>query len=107
MNNEREEVHVGDIGTSLELEIVEDGVVIDISLATGLKMRFQKPSGTTLEKTASFLTDGTDGIITYVTQASDLDESGLWTRQGAFVLGAWNGHTDKVRFQVWPNIAAP
>ena len=105
--SEREEIHEGDVGTSLELEVVEQGLVLDISAATNLKMRFQKPSGATVDQAASFVTDGSDGLIRYVTQAGDLDESGWWYRQALFTLGGWAGSSSRVRFRVWPNIAAP
>ena len=107
MSVEREEIHEGDVGTSLELEVVEQGQALDIGAATNLVMRFQKPSGTTVDQTASFVTDGSDGLLRYVTQAGDLDESGWWTRQARFTLGGWSGSSSRVRFRVWPILPAP
>ena len=100
----KEEIHLGDIGTSLQLEIVEDGVALDISTATSLKMRFQKPSGSTLDKDASFVTDGSDGLIRYVTVSGDLDEAGTWTRQAFMQIGSWHGQSSRVQFVVRGNI---
>lgn len=99
---ERDEIHVGDIGTSLGLIVKEAGAIVDIGAATGLTIRLRKPSGTTVGKTATLLTDGSDGIMRYVTVSGDLDEAGWWTRQGFFTLGSWTGATDKVRFFVAP-----
>jgi len=99
-----EEIHVGDIGTKLVLEIIESGVAADISAATNMRMRFQKPSGDTLDKAATFVTDGTDGQIQYVTVSGDLDETGWWTRQAFLTLGSWSGQSSRVRFEVCGNI---
>lgn len=101
---ERREIHKGDIGTELELVIQEDGVSQDVSTATIKSMRFLKPSGGTLDVTATFTTDGTDGKIRYITQDGDLDESGTWSRQAFVAIGSWSGHSDKVEFKVYPNI---
>ena len=65
-------IYKGMVGLLLE---VETG--IDLSDATGVKLKVKKPSGTTVEW------EGTpvDTKITYVTQAGDLDESGLYLIQ--------------------------
>ncbi len=96
------EVHLGDIGTKLILEVQEDGSALDISSATTMKIRLEKQSGVVVEFTAVFATDGTDGLMQYVTESGDLDEAGVWTIQGFLILatpvGEWT--SAKKQFQV-------
>lgn len=63
------------------------GSIINISTATTKTITFRKPSGSPMTKTASFVTDGTDGQIHWMTTASsDLSEAGTWALQGKVVL---------------------
>ena len=86
------EVHVGDLGTKFLVTIKENGVALNISTATVKKIRFRRPDGTTLDKTAVFETDGTDGKIYYLSIAGDLTIKGTWSIQGYITLtgGTWN-----------------
>ena len=74
----KEELHVGDIGTSFELTIrkAHDNKPLDISGATVKRILFQQPDGTIETKTASFVTNGRDGKIKYVTESGDIDQVG-------------------------------
>lgn len=86
-------LQLNDIGTLIKITILdENDEVVDISSATAKTITFKKPSsGTTVVKTASFFTDGTDGILKYVTLAADLDEVGTWRLQAYVSLstGSW------------------
>ncbi len=86
------EVHVGDIGTKFLVTIKENGVALDISTASVKKIRFRRPDNTTLDKTAVFETDGTDGKIYYLSIAGDLSIKGTWSIQGFITMpsGSWN-----------------
>ena len=101
-----EEIHVGDIGTVFEAEIQEDAAAVDISSATALSLLFLKPDGTVDTQTAVFSTDGTDGLIRYVTQEDDLDIPGRWRIQGRVTLstGTWSSVISS--FRVRPNLDA-
>ena len=94
------DITVGDIGTIVRMTIKELGSVVDLSSATTKQLVFKKPSGTTVTKTAAFLTDGTDGIIEYTTQSGDIDVAGNWKVQANLVLTSWTGHTEAVSFRV-------
>lgn len=96
-----DKVFVGDIGTAFRTTIKEDGTAIDISLATTKEIVFQPPSGVAITQTAVFFTDGTDGIMQYVTEAGDIDIAGNWKLQGYVVLPPWQGHGDQVEFKVY------
>jgi hypothetical protein len=76
-----EEIHQNDIGTQFKITLNDCDTAVDLSAATVKQIRFTKPSGTVLTMTASFYTDGTDGIITYTSVAGDLDELGTWKIQ--------------------------
>lgn len=102
------QIHVGDTGTSFELTIKnEQGQIVNLATVTidDIEIIFMKPDGTTLTKTASFVTDGTDGKVKYVTVATDLDAFGTWAIQ-AYVNYVAGGalHSDIRRFEVIANL---
>jgi hypothetical protein len=99
------EVHVGDIGTVFEITVKdEDGVVVDISAATTKQFIFAKPGGTKVSKDASFVVNGTDGKLKYVTASGDLDESGDWQLQVYVVMPTGTWHSDIVLVSVCGNL---
>ncbi len=107
----KEEIHVGDIGTSFEITLYDDSAVVDVSGATSKEILFKKPTvdgveGDTVTKTADFTTDGTDGSVKYVTvDANDLDVAGTWKIQAKVTLpgGTWSSNIDS--FKVYANLA--
>lgn len=100
------EIHVGDAGTAFRVTVLdENGAVINIATATTKEIWLRKPDGTTvLEKAASLYTDGTDGIMQYLTATTDLDTAGNWKMQGYVVIGTSVNHTDIHTFKVWANL---
>ena len=106
----REGVHVGDIGTALEVLVreydftTETYSVVDISTATTMQIKLQKPNGTVVTKTGVFSTDGTDGKMRYVTISGDLDEAGFWRIQGYVETASWQGYTSLGEFEVHANL---
>lgn len=93
------------IGVVFKLTVKEDGVIVDINSATTKQMIFTKADGVVLTKTASFLTDGTDGVLKYVSIAGDLTPAGDWQVQGRLVLPAgFDGKTSIVEFSVLGNL---
>ena len=98
------EVHKSDIGTAFRVTVQDGETAVDVSGATTKQIVFQKPSGTSVTKTAAFVTDGTNGQIQYVTIDGDLNEAGKWIMQGYVVLAAWQGHTDIYQFEVYDNL---
>lgn len=56
-------------------------------------------------KTASFYTDGRDGIIQYTSKAGDIDSSGLWLMQGYIEIPGGSFFSEVVQFTVCDNIA--
>ena len=99
------EIHEGDVGTSLEATIyVAPKQILDLSTASVKNILFRKPDGTVHIKTADFVTDGTDGKLRYVTIASDFDQTGDWSWQARleFTTGTWSSNVK--RFFVYENV---
>jgi hypothetical protein len=89
-------VHVNDIGVAIRLTVTENGSAVDLSTAGNIFIKLQGPDGRVQTKNASFVIDGLNGQIQYVTQSGDLDQPGLWRRQALIQnLGGWTGHTSE------------
>lgn len=97
-------IFVGDVGTAFRGTFKENGVVVNISAATTKNMIFEKPDGTIVTKSAVFLTDGSDGILQYVSISGDLNIGGNWRLQGYVDLGSWAGHSDLVNFKIFDHL---
>lgn len=83
---------------------IDSGAVVDLSAVTTKQVWIKPLDADTLKKTASFFTDGTDGIITYTTIADDLYIDGRWKVQGYYVTaGGDKVHTTVGYFDVMPN----
>lgn len=101
------EIHFNDIGTSFRLTIYDcqaTPVIIDVSAASVIEIKFRRPDYTSITKTGVFYTDGTDGIIEYVTVDLDLDAEGTWSIQAKVTLptGTWSSNLET--FEVKGNI---
>lgn len=107
MSCEPEELQLGAVGVAIIVTVMEDGAAVDISTVTAKSLVFRKPNGTTATVTASFYTDGTDGKLVYVTEASPLflDTAGEWLVQPdiTFPSSGFDGTGSLVAFQVLPN----
>jgi hypothetical protein len=88
-------------GIIIRVQIVESGtdMPVDVSLAATKQIRFTKPDGTTVTKTATFTTNGVDGKIEYAVEVAFLDQSGFWTYEGfiAFAAG-FSGPTSETEY---------
>lgn len=90
--------------------VKESGVVVNLSAATNLRLRFRKSgvTNTVIEVTPTFVTDGTDGQVQYDVnnQATLLmDDNGVWYWQVKGTLS--NGrdfYTDIKKFKVVNNL---
>jgi len=100
-------IHIGDIGTGFELEIVTPkGEIVNVSEAVSLTINFMRPNKTKVAKTASLSTDGSDGKIQYISQKDDIDAIGLWSMMGFVKFDESNMfYSRKTDFVVYPNIA--
>lgn len=79
-----EYIIAGDYGQVLKLTFidVDTNAAADISgYSNTIQMIFTSPSGTSTTKSASFDSDGSDGIIKHTVEQSFLTE-GIWTVRG-------------------------
>ena len=98
------QIHVGDIGTTLIGTFSDCGTAVDISSASSIEMIIRKPDQTKLTKTATFVTDGTDGQVQYITIAGDVDQAGNYKIQGKVVDGGATYYSSISTFKVYCNI---
>lgn len=96
---------VGDLAT-VRIDILEDGSGVDVTGASTLQIKFRKPSGTVVTKTATE-TAGDASMIEYTFTADELDESGWWEAQPYIDgLSGWTGHgTKTTEFDVKGNLS--
>ena len=98
-------IHQNDIGTTIKIQISDcSDNALDISSADTIQIVFKKPSGTSVTKTATFTTDGSDGLIQYIIVDGDLDEIGSWKTQAVVTIGAYVWHSEYETFKVLRNI---
>jgi hypothetical protein len=72
-------IHVGDYGDQIVVTVVDpDGVAIDISDADVFEMYLEDPDRTVYKKTPIFATNGSDGVLVYITEEGLTDIAGLW-----------------------------
>lgn len=88
------EAYQNDVGTTITLDCQ-----VDISAATAVKIRARKPDGSSVVWTGSV-----DSVtyIKYVTQANDLDVTGVWLLQGEVDSAVWSGHSTPIELLVKP-----
>lgn len=99
------DLHLNDVGTLILITIKEGSAAVDISSATVQQFDFKKKDGTTFTVDTQFFTDGTDGVMEYITLAGDIDQVGKWSVQPYLEMPNWQGHTQKVDFRVGDLIA--
>lgn len=99
------ELHVGDIGTSLRLHLIdENNLTVDVASATTMECIMLSPKGRRLVRPLSLLTDGHDGMVGYVFTADDLDVAGFWRLQAFVVIGAGSWYSNIALFTVVANL---
>lgn len=99
-----DEIHRYDIGTDLVATIKDGTSVVDISGATTRQIILGKPDGTSLTKSGTFTTDGTDGKLQYTTISGDLNICGWWKIQAYIVSSSGEWRSDINNFEVHRNI---
>jgi hypothetical protein len=99
-------IHLNDVGTSFRgtAKRYEDGTVLDVSTANELIFRFVKPQGDIIDRNVSFVTNGIDGKIEYITIDGDLDQMGRWSIQLIIQFSNSKWHSDIHTFLVGRNL---
>ena len=92
---------VDDYGITIQLTVKDSsGVAIDISSASTKDIILVKPTGVSLTKSGSFVTDGTDGKLKYTTIAGDIDVVGQWRIRAHVVTATYGRLTTYETFLV-------
>lgn len=99
-----QEIHVGDIGTTFVVTLMDRTTVVDISAASTMQIILKPPKGAKLTKTATHVTDGEDGKMKYPTIAGDLNVPGQWQIQAYIVLSGGSWRSSKATFEVFANL---
>lgn len=76
---------VGDFGQQAQLTIIDtdtDAAADVSSYSSTIQMIFTDPDGNDTAKTATFDTDGSDGVINYTIEDGLFDEAGNWKVRG-------------------------
>jgi len=98
-------IHVDDIGTAFRATVLdESGEIVDLSSAVTTTFIFGKPDGSTISRSASLTTDGTDGKLEYRTVSGDLDSHGSWTMQVFLDFGTTSWYSTISKFKVYKNL---
>jgi len=100
------EIKVEDLGTKLQVALEDpcSGAVINISLATVKQIIVVRPDGTVITRDASFLSDGSDGVIYITSIAGDFNTDGTYQIQAYVVTPTWQGHSGIGEFEVTSNL---
>ncbi len=100
------EIQLNDIGTEIIITVKnKDGDIVDLSSATDFKIHCLPPDdGDIRVFEASVYSDGTDGIIHYITQEADFDIIGTWEIQVLIYFGSSLFHSVVDKIKVLRNI---
>jgi hypothetical protein len=97
---------LGDIGSPIGVVVYRADGTLESQLgsATTIQIILEKPSEASVTKTATLVTDGSDGQMHYITAEGDLDEVGTWNYHGYVVIGAGKWKTTVKTFEVLENL---
>ena len=99
------ELHVGDVGVAMQSLIKDQkGNIVNLSIASGIQFVFFKPGNPAYSVSGAFVTDGTDGLVQYITTSTDFTQAGEWKMQVYITFPAGILHTDWTNFKVFPNL---
>lgn len=99
------EARVGVVGLALEIEVLQNcTTALNLTTASVKEITVQRPDKTTFTRTADFVTDGSDGLISIDTIAGDLTIEGTYYIQAYLELPSWQGHSDVGEFEVHDNL---
>lgn len=101
----KDHIQVGATYLTIKLQIKSGSDVLDISSASAKNIIIGRPDGTLVSASATFFTDGTDGLIYMQTTASStLNQGGTYNAQAYLVLSNFTGYSTPVSFVVYDNL---
>lgn len=98
------EIHVNDLDTQILITLYDNGVLLNFSGATTKKIIFRKPNCTSVIVNGDFYTDGTDGILSYITPDNFWDLQGNWEIQARITFTTGRYSSDTAIFEVFSNL---
>jgi hypothetical protein len=87
-----------------QVNVNGDPVPRNISSFTTHDLVFKKPDGSKVVKPGAFVTDGSDGLLSYVTVAGDLVPNGSFRVQAHLVSATLDEMTETDLFHVCANV---
>ncbi len=93
------------VGVPLIVPLIgADNLPLNVSAAIQLQLTFKKPQGQTITKTASLVTNGTDGQVQYITETGFLDQPGTWLIQARIITASNDWPSQIGQFTVTDNL---
>ena len=92
----------GDYGQTIILTIIDtdtDAAANVSAYITTIQVQISDPAGNTATKTATYVSDGSDGQVKYTIASGDIDEVGSWrirakvTSASAVLSSVWQSFT--------------
>lgn len=103
-----DQLQKGAIGAQIKVTAYEDGVNVDLALATEVLMYFTKPNRATVGPVAASVFTDDDGLVKarYTTPSTDfLDRVGIWEVQlNTTFLSGYSGRSTIGQFEVLRNV---
>lgn len=104
-----DEIHVGDIGTTIRATILDSSTAVDLSSSTftAISFVFKEPGGTSTTQTATgFGASGTDGVVDFtVSSTTFFSTAGAWEVQAIIgIASTTTWHSDIKKFIVHKNL---
>ena len=100
------DLHISDVGTLIKMLVLDGTTPVDLSTATTKEILFKHKTGVTFRRAGSFLTNGTDGYLTYVLVNGDIELQGKWELQVYLEFSTGHWHSSKATFEAATNIIA-
>lgn len=105
----KDHIQVGATGLAIKLQIKEGNDIMNLTSASvsasSIMIIIERPDDTLISASASFFTDGTDGIVFYRTSgSSDLDQAGTYNVQAYIIAPDFSGFTTPISFPVYENL---
>jgi hypothetical protein len=75
------------VGSTIQLTVLDGGVAVDLTTATSVSLRFKKPDGNVFDRDGDISSAPDDGLVEYVTVAGDIDQDGVWQLQATVEMG--------------------
>ncbi len=98
------EIHVDDVGTVFRATVKDENDDPVNLIGSTVVFRFKLPDASILTKSATFVNDGSDGLVYYTIEEGDLSIHGRWEVQAFVDYGTVEWYSDVYKFKVYKNL---